>query len=521
MSIWILHDDFVLNEEDQSLAYRGEPDKTPAPLRKGAIPAGLLQLLIYFVKHQGQYLSLQRLGSEAWSTEQAQVYVAPETVKKSISRLRAYLGDSGKAQRMIAVQRRLGYCLVAKCEPGYTLDAPVSTVARQPPHNVAGTEWSAAPFYLPALIADKTTGFVGREYIFQAIEAFLQENGSGYFVLTGDPGSGKSAFLARYVQQTGSIAHFNARSAGRTQASLYLESVCAQLMARYRLPYDPLPAAATRDGVFLAQLLDEVSAQRGREERVVIAVDALDEVDLTGHPSGTNVLFLPESLPQGVYFVLTQRRDPHPRPRFVVRAPQQSVDFRQYAVESRTDVETYIVQAMNDPKVQAWIATQQGLTPDAFITTLADKSGDNFMYLRYVLADMTQGPYQNVPLEHLPVGLENYYQDHWERMGMQARPLPRVKLYIIYVLSTVDYPIPRSLLAQCVQQDEITVQEVLDEWLSFLHVQTDQTSGYRGYSLYHSSFRDFLARRDIVQAARVRMDDIHARLADLWEDFPL
>jgi serine/threonine-protein kinase len=44
-----------------------------------------------------------------------------------------------------------------------------------------------------ALIADKTEGFVGREYVFEAISEFLTVHPKGYFILQADPGMGKSA----------------------------------------------------------------------------------------------------------------------------------------------------------------------------------------------------------------------------------------------------------------------------------------------------------------------------------------
>jgi hypothetical protein len=48
-----------------------------------------------------------------------------------------------------------------------------------------------------SLIQDKTEGFVGREYVFDAIQAFIQDNKKGYFTIIGDPGQGKSAILAK------------------------------------------------------------------------------------------------------------------------------------------------------------------------------------------------------------------------------------------------------------------------------------------------------------------------------------
>lgn len=178
------------------------------------------------------------------------------------------------------------------------IQALVKAIQQATPKNV--------PTQFQSLIADKTEGFVGREYVFDAIEAFIANNPKGYFTIIGDPGQGKSAILAKYVQNTGCIAHFNLLLQGLNRADQFLESVCRQLIERYELDYNPLPPNATRDGEFLGQLLDEV-AQKRDGEAVIIAVDALDEVDSASYRDAANILYLPAYLPDEVYFILTSR----------------------------------------------------------------------------------------------------------------------------------------------------------------------------------------------------------------------
>ena len=85
------------------------------------------------------------------------------------------------------------------------------------------------------LIEDKTKWFVGRTYVFDTIQAFVSNNPKGYFTIIGDPGQGKSAILAKYVQNTGCVAHFNVQLQGINRADQFLESVCRQLVIRYDL----------------------------------------------------------------------------------------------------------------------------------------------------------------------------------------------------------------------------------------------------------------------------------------------
>ena len=63
------------------------------------------------------------------------------------------------------------------------IKALIKAIQQATPKNV--------PTQFQSLIADKTKEFVGREYVFDAIEAFIANNPKGYFTIIGDPGQGK------------------------------------------------------------------------------------------------------------------------------------------------------------------------------------------------------------------------------------------------------------------------------------------------------------------------------------------
>ncbi|MCC5598610.1 hypothetical protein [Nostoc favosum] len=50
-------------------------------------------------------------------------------------------------------------------------------------------------------------------------------------------------------------------------------------------------------------------------------------------------------------------------------------------------------------------------------------------------------------------------------------------------------------IAQIINTDEYEVEEVLENWLEFLHQQRIASETH--YSLYHSNFRDWLDREQI------------------------
>ena len=383
-------------------------------------------------------------------------------------------------------------------------EKPEAVISNQPAP-VAESPGVRHPFQ--AVISEKTEGFVGREFVFQAIEEFLVSQPNGYFIIEAEPGVGKSAIAAEYVRRNECVAHFNVRSQGINRADQFLDSVCTQIISRYHLPYPSLPSDATRDGKFLAQLLGEVGAKLKRGERLVIVIDALDEVDQTDH-SGANILYLPATLPKGIYILITRRPVTLP---FTVNAPQQLFDLMAYQDESLQDIQTYIRGATQRQQLRAWIDAQE-LTVDEFIIQLADKSENNFMYLRYVLTEIERGVYRDFSMETLPQGLQAYYEEHWRRMGMMDKQRKRTKIKIVYVLAELREPVSRQLIAEFASEDAFTVQEVLDQWEQFL--RQEYVDGQSCYSIYHLSFCDFLSRKDIVQAAGVTLQGINALIAD-------
>jgi serine/threonine-protein kinase len=382
----------------------------------------------------------------------------------------------------------------------HALQALVKAIQQATPKNV--------PTQFQSLIADKTGGFVGRKYVFDAIESFLTNNPKGYFTIMGDPGMGKSAILAKYVQDTGCIAHFNVQLQGPNRADQFLQSICTQLIDRYQLSYDPLPSNATRDGEFLGQLLDEV-AQRSNGKPLVIVIDALDEVDSASYRIDANILYLPAYLPTGVYFIMTRRRDVEVP--FTTYAPVQILSLLDYQTDSHRDVREYIQNRVNSSEKLRQHIDERQETVAAFTDKIVDKSENNFMYLRYVLQDIEMGLYQDLCLERFPQGLQGFYEFHWRRMGLTANPIPDAKIKIVYILGEVRQPVSRQQICDFSGEDAYTVQTVLNEWKQFLHELLRDNQ--KRYSVYHASFRDFLHRKDILEATGLTIPGIHQLIA--------
>jgi serine/threonine-protein kinase len=339
-----------------------------------------------------------------------------------------------------------------------------------------------------SLIADKTQDFVGREYIFKAINNFIADNKNGYFAITGDPGQGKSAILAKYVQDTNCITHFNSSLEGPNRTDQFLESICEQIIKRYQLPHNSLPPNATRDGVFLKQLLEE-SAKKRNGQPIIIAVDALDEVDRgSNKDSLANILFLPPNLPDDVYFILTRRRGVDVP--FTVYTPFKSLSLLDYQSDSERDVISYIQKRIkNSEKLRLQIA-ERGETIEDFTNKISNKSENNFMYLRGILLDIEEGEYKDYTLEEFPKGLKSYYMFHWRQMGMIDYPLPIGKIRIVITLGVVKEPVSQRKICHYTREEPSIIEHILLKWRQFLHLLVKDDE--KRYRIYHPSYREFL-----------------------------
>ncbi|MEO1430528.1 MAG: NACHT domain-containing protein [Cyanobacteria bacterium J06633_8] len=369
---------------------------------------------------------------------------------------------------------------------------------------------SPYPDEFKSLIEEKIRLFYGREFVFNAFNKFCKENKKGYFTVVGDAGMGKSTIAAKYVSENHSPCYFNVIAEGRNRPEQFLNCICQQLIDKYNLQ-----DAKDTD---LSTLLVKVSQKLSKDESLVIVVDALDEVEQ--EHSAANILYLPENLPERVYFFLTRRPYTQNTKRLRISVPSQELDLNkmEYHKLNIEDIKGYIRLFLNDDQykdaLRKWI-DERNINANKFIEQVAEKSENNFMYLRYVLPEIARGIYNDLTLQQLPSGLENYYQTHWFRMGMDDRP-KALKVKILFVLVEVVTAIPCEMIADILKEDEYEVELVLDEWVEYLKRQ--KIEGETCYGIYHKSFLDFLKSKRALNSSRKLFKEVNQSIADYYLD---
>ena len=217
-----------------------------------------------------------------------------------------------------------------------------------------------------SLIEEKTRNFVGREFLFDAIGDFIHDHPAGYFIIQSEPGVGKTAFLAEFVKRTGCLAHFNMRSVGIDQPPQFIDNICSQLRARFGLANELPETTSTGLSERLHNSLDAARRKLDPAKRLLIAVDAIDEVKSTGQLHGSNVLHLPANLPENVYFILTCRTMDIRQLPLNVDCSMELFDFSGYTQESEADIRAFLRNTAERPRIQSWLS-EQNLTVDEFV----------------------------------------------------------------------------------------------------------------------------------------------------------
>jgi hypothetical protein len=142
-----------------------------------------------------------------------------------------------------------------------------------------------------------------------------------------------------------------------------------------------------------------------------------------------------------------------------------------------------------------------------FVKELADKSENNFIYLRHALPDIVK--YKTVDLKELPQGLQGYYNYHWIRMRMHEEENVK-KVIVFFILVEIGEPISIEKIAKISKQDRYKVSKTLKQWYEYFREQVVEEL----YGFYHKTFVEFLKSMDKLGQNRPEFNLVNEKIAD-------
>lgn len=408
-------------------------------------------------------------------------------------------------------------------------------------------------------LAERTRYFTGRGWVFDAIATWLSNDAAPrIFLLTGGPGTGKSAIAARLAQMnlgevaaphpalgTNRLTYVHFCQAGREDTLspvTFVQSLSEALANRYPAFRAALEKAGSRQivintvqtigtveqgaqviGAQIGQVsitikggdarplfdeavrrpLKELAAGLDSGERLVILVDSLDEA--LGFNADNNIVQLlgvAGDFPAAVRFIVTCRSNSD---RVFEMVGPPTLDLIGDAPHSLDEVAPYVAARLADmPEPGRRVAAAR----------IAAKAEGNFLYAYHVVEDLLSrgAPAEDADTLDLPDTLEDVYRQSLQRSLASSR----TRWNDVYrpILGAIAVArgdgLTRDQLVEITGLAEDTASDVLGVCAQFL-------LGGDGapFRIYHQSFREFLLND---QTFTVFPAERHAAIARYLQD---
>lgn len=368
------------------------------------------------------------------------------------------------------------------------------------------------PTSFESRIAQHVPGFVGREWVFDAYEQWLdQQRESRLFWIKGGPGMGKSAIAANlaHTRRSAIVASWfcDARSRELNDPALFIRSIAFQMALRWEdfrvrllrkldLNADAPDERCAQVRADLAQtnphdlfrlvLAEPIAGLIWREHKLVVVIDGLDEaVDRDGdNPIACLIGSELVTLQDWIGFVVTSRPEDtvtqylngFKRFEFDAQDPRNLEDLRAFF---RSELaERSVIRNLPE--------TEHQRVEDL----LVERSGGMILYLRMVDEGLREGSLSLSQLEHLEAGLPGLYRRYYD--SFQHRFGPELDNYVEQML-----PILGLVLAAPGPMPSDMARTILGWNISRWTIAREKLGAYlsesaHGIKIYHQSLADWL-----------------------------
>jgi tetratricopeptide (TPR) repeat protein len=411
---------------------------------------------------------------------------------------------------------------------------------------------------LTSYATELTRGFIGRQWVFAEIDRWLAAaDGPRYFIITGEPGIGKTVIAARLTQLYDLAAiHFCiARQIDTLDPLNFTRSLARQLtrldgFAEFLLEGTGLhvdvhiPVHANYGqviGIQIERLTTTFSSastafthsviaplkqlyEEGFKQQQLIVVDALDEaIQQQGPETIVDLLANAQGLPRQVRFLLTSRPDSEALRHFEQqRMPLLLLDARR--PENLQDVRAYVhSQVETTPALQVALA-RHAVQPRVLVDRAVTASHGNFLYLAWLLSSIAEGTQLVDALSTLPQGLDGVYREFLRTriVGKDPRSWRTYYRPLLGALTAAQAPLTMQQLALFT---ELSEQEVVDVLLDIRQFLDPSLARGHQYRLYHQSIADFLSNEEQAGEFWINQMDFHEKIitfyrgeTDSWEN---
>ncbi|HQN30943.1 MAG TPA: hypothetical protein PKX20_07425, partial [Methanothrix soehngenii] len=420
---------------------------------------------------------------------------------------------------------------------------------------------NAAELDFSEYIAERTLHFTGREWLFREIDDWLDDpKAPQFFILTGDPGIGKSAIASRLKQFSDGIRppqeyrhikkdfisglHFcSARRGSWISPESFARSLSAQLAARcpefarsiasgLKLEVKQTIGlclgtavgveiqnyhAESSEAVFnnlVRQPLNALCWMQPSADLILILVDGLDEsLYYSGRPNIAGLLAACHDLSPKVRFLITSRNKEE-----VLRPFRPLEPYILYArkEENMADLSAYLRRRFQGSEKLRLLAGGDERVAEV-IRSLTSRSGGNFLVVSKILSSMEHNEISIDDPQDLPSELKDLYAWFLDRLTRGDENRWR-DLYrpVLGIMAAAFEPLDVSALSRWTGLSRQKVSDAIHDLREFMDsAMKGKNSSYR---LYHQSVVDFLTEGD-SGAYFIDSSEYHQKIAESYKDF--
>ncbi|MEW6366026.1 MAG: TIR domain-containing protein [Acidobacteriota bacterium] len=349
------------------------------------------------------------------------------------------------------------------------------------------------PLDFGAELARLARGFTGRDWLLAELSTWLADNGSSrVFLITGDPGTGKSAIVAWLVEHHPRVAAYHlcaASLADSLDPVRFVRSIAAQLRTQlpgYRTALEALDLDALADGdpgsLLRRVVLDPLRAEL-QHETLILAVDALDEGMAYGSRHIARLLAERlEDLPTWLRLVLSTRKEPQILDLFSRFRPHEIDAAR---TENLEDIRVYLSRRLAEPALAERLRGA-GADAAALATRIATGGSGNFLYVTQAVAAVESGQIDPSAVSAFPEGLVGIYQGFFARAFPEGRGYDAIRP-LLEVLTAAREPLSAEQVARFLDRSPFAVASDLEQLAAFFPERDGR------YRPFHKSIADWLS----------------------------
>ncbi len=350
--------------------------------------------------------------------------------------------------------------------------------------NIANWKKTASPwmdkfiYLIDYLLAD----FVGRKDELKKMTDFLNRE-SGFYIMQGEPGSGKSALATRFAEQLKGqhqhvcIEYYFKRGNEYNHIQHFYKQLKSALEPYSQVTFDyHQPLEEQHTSVLL--LIKEASEKLAKKQiKLVFIIDGLDEVSLS------NYLLLPYQELHNLFVYYSSR------------TTKDVINFVRHIEGHKLERPLEGLQE-DDIRALLWkMVSKYELDNDFYVKQIKETAKGNALYVNLLAKAIANGEVPQNDIKKLPQRIEDFYNKMWNRLAKTQQP----KNFLMFI-ATSGRALTERELKELLQDD---VQETADEILEVLTINNGS------YYLFHESFREFLVDtpklKELVIQAHVRL----------------